>query len=81
MMSNQVQGFGQSTPSNKGKLVEQKVPLRSREIWAIYVRLEIFDRVRDLVLFNLGTDSKLRGRDLAQLHINDVGIEVDDVLK
>lgn len=62
----------QSTPWNKGKLVGQKAPLRISEIWAIRVRLEIFGRVRDLALFNLAIDSKLRGCDLVQLRVNDV---------
>jgi integrase len=53
-------------------LVGQKAPLRVSEIWAIHVRLEIFDRVRDLAIFNLAFDSKLRGCDLVQLRVNDV---------
>lgn len=46
---------------NKGKLVGQKSQLRLSEIWAIRVRQEIYERVRDLALFNLAIDSKLRG--------------------
>jgi hypothetical protein len=46
-------------PWNKGKLVGQKPPLMLREIWAIRIRLQIADRVRDLALFNLAIDSKL----------------------
>jgi hypothetical protein len=57
---------------NKGKLVGQKSPLRLSEIWAIRVRLEIYERVRDLALFNLAIDSKLRGCDLVQLRLRDV---------
>lgn len=57
---------------NKGKLVGQKSPLRLSEIWAIRVRLEIYERVRDLALFNLAIDSKLRGCDLVQLQLRDV---------
>lgn len=57
---------------NKGKLVGQKSPLRLSEIWAIRVRLEIYERVRDLALFNLAIDSKLRGCDLVQLRLCDV---------
>jgi hypothetical protein len=71
-MNNEVKDFGQSTPWNKGKLVGQKAPLRISEIWAIRVRLEIFGRARDLALFNLAIDSKLRGCDLVQLRVNDV---------
>ena len=45
-------------PWNKGKLVGQKPPLKLKEIWAIRVRLQIFNRMRDLALFNLAIDSK-----------------------
>ncbi|MBA5689812.1 tyrosine-type recombinase/integrase [Rugamonas apoptosis] len=59
-------------PWNKGKLIGQKAPLRISEIWAIRVRLEIYGRRRDLALFNLAIDSKLRGCDLVQLRVQDV---------
>lgn len=51
-------------PWNKGKLVGQKTPLRPRDIWAIRVRLQIAERTRDLALFDLAIDSKLRACDL-----------------
>lgn len=57
---------------NKGKLVGQKSPLRFSEIWAIRVRLEIYERVRDLALFNLAIESQLRGCDLVPLRLRDV---------
>ena len=60
------------TPWNKGKLVGQKPPLKLKEIWAIRIRLQIADRIRDLALFNLAIDSKLRGCDLVKLRIRDV---------
>jgi hypothetical protein len=47
-------------PWNKGKLVGQKSPLRLKEIWAIRIRLQLADRLRELALFNLAVDSKLR---------------------
>jgi hypothetical protein len=47
-------------PWNKGKLVGQKKPLKLREIWAIRIRLEIGKNLRELALFNLAIDSKLR---------------------
>ena len=59
-------------PWNKGKLVGQKAPLKLRDIWAIRVRLEMTDRKRELALFNLAIDSKLRGCDLVQLRVRDV---------
>ena len=59
-------------PWNKGKLVGQKAPLKLRDIWAIRVRLQISNRARELALFNLAIDCKLRGCDLVQLHVRDV---------
>lgn len=46
---------------NKGKLVGQKAPLKLKGIWAIRIRLELSHHIRDLALFNLALDSKLRG--------------------
>ena len=51
-------------PWNKGKLVGQKAPSKAKEIWAIRTHKQMSKRVRDLALFNLGFDSKLRGCDL-----------------
>ena len=59
-------------PWNKGKLVGQKALLKLKDIWAIRVRLQIFARVRDLALFNLAIDSKLRACDLVKLRVRDV---------
>ena len=59
-------------PWNKGKLVGQKLPLKLQEIWAIRIRLQIEDRHRDLALFNLAVDSKLRACDLLRLRVSDV---------
>ena len=61
-----------SIPWNKGKLVGQKPPLKLKEVWAIRIRLEIANRVRDLALFNLAIDSKLRSCDLVKLRVRDV---------
>jgi len=61
-----------AAPWNKGRLVGQKLPLKLREIWAIRIRLQLAERLRDLALFNLAIDSKLRGCDLVSLRINDV---------
>jgi integrase len=57
---------------NKGRLVGQKRPLRPKEVWAIRVRLQIENRKRDLALFNLAIDSKLRGCDLVCLRVDDI---------
>ena len=59
-------------PWNKGKLIGQKPPLKLPEIWAIRIRLELSNRLRDLALFNLAVDSKLRGCDLVRLRVRDV---------
>lgn len=59
-------------PWNKGKLIGQKSPLKAQEVWEIRVRLRMADKVRDLALFNLALDSKLRGCDLVRLRVADV---------
>jgi hypothetical protein len=59
-------------PWNKGRLVGQKLPLKLREIWAIRIRLQLSDQVRDLALFNVAIDSKLRGSDLVSLRVKDI---------
>ena len=57
---------------NKGKLVGQKAPLRLKEIWAIQIRLQLANRIRDLALFNLAIDSKLRSCDLVKMRVRDL---------
>jgi integrase len=57
---------------NKGKLVGQKPPLRLKDVWAIRIHLQNAHAVRDLALFNLAIDSKLRGCDLVSLRVRDV---------
>lgn len=57
---------------NKGTLVGQKAPLELRDIWAIRVRLQPGRGTRDLALFNLAIDSKLRARDLVKPRVADV---------
>ncbi len=57
---------------NKGKLVGQKAPFKLQEIWAIRIRLQMQGRLRDLALFDLGIDSKLRACDLVKLRVRDV---------
>jgi hypothetical protein len=52
--------------------VGQKAPFRLKEIWAIRVRLQFYGRIRDLALFNLAIDSKLRACDLVRLRVRDV---------
>jgi integrase len=59
-------------PWNKGKIVGQKAPFKLKDIWALRVRLQMERRIRELALFNLGIDSKLRGCDLVALKVRDV---------
>jgi integrase len=59
-------------PWNKGKLTGQKPPLKLKEIWAIRIRLQISQQIRDLALFNLAIDSKLRSCDLVKIRVRDV---------
>jgi len=56
-------------PWNKGKIVGQKAPFKLKDIWALRVRLQMEHRVRELALFNLGIESKLRGCDLVALKV------------
>lgn len=59
-------------PWNKGKIVGQKTPFKLKEIWAIRIRLQLAVRRRELALFNLIIDSKLRACDLVSLRVRDV---------
>ncbi|MGC3962349.1 MAG: tyrosine-type recombinase/integrase [Rhodocyclaceae bacterium] len=59
-------------PWNKGKLIGQKPPLKPKDIWAIRIHLQQEHRVRDLAMFNLAIDSKLRGCDLVNLRVRDI---------
>ncbi len=59
-------------PWNKGKLIGQKSPLKLKDIWAIRFHLQQDNRVRDLALFDLAIDSKLRGCDLVALRVRDI---------
>ncbi len=65
------------TPWNKGKLIGQKAPLKPPEVWAIRVRLQLAGKKRDLALFNLAIDSKLRGCDLLGIRVSDLRIGGD----
>jgi integrase len=59
-------------PWNKGLLVGQKKPLQPKHVWSIRARLELSHSPRDLALFNLAIDSKLRACDLVRLRVNDL---------
>jgi integrase len=59
-------------PWNKGKLIGAKPPLRAKHVWSIRTKLQVEGRTRDLAMFNLAIDSKLRGCDVVALKIEDV---------
>src|ERR1700732_3220755 len=59
-------------PWNKGKLIGAKPPLRPKHVWSIRTKLQIGGRIRDLAMFNLAIDSKLRGCDVVSLRVEDV---------
>ena len=59
-------------PWNKGKLTGAKPPLRQRHVWAIRTKLQIEQQARELAMFNLAIDSKLRGCDVVAIRVDDV---------
>src|SRR3989304_8601580 len=60
------------SPWNKGKLTGARPPLRPKHVWSIRTKLQIEGRTRDLAMFNLAIDSKLRGCDVVALKVDDV---------
>lgn len=68
------------SPWNKGKLIGSKPPLRTNNVWSIRTKLQVERRIRDLAMFNLAIDSKLRGCDVVSLTVDDVapnGVAID----
>jgi integrase len=59
-------------PWNKGKLIGAKPPLRPKHVWSIRTKLQVEGRTRDLAMFNLAIDSKLRGCDVVALKVEDI---------
>ena len=57
-------------PWNKGKLTGAKPPLRPKQVWSIRTKLQIDGRARDLAMFNLAIDSKLRGCDVVAIRVD-----------
>jgi len=60
------------SPWNKGKLTGAKPPLRPKHVWSIRTKLQVEGRTRDLAMFNLAIDSKLRGCDVVALKVENV---------
>jgi len=69
-------------PWNKGKVTGAKPPLRPKHVWSIRTKFQIEGRSRDLAMFNLAIDSKLRGCDVVAIRVEDVAasLAVDFVL-
>jgi integrase len=61
----------QRVPWNKGKMTGAKPPLRPKHVWSIWTKLQIEGRTRDLAMFNLAIDSKLRGCDVVAIRVED----------
>ena len=82
-MTNDTEGtlvVHQHVPWNRGKMVGAKPPLRPKDVWSIRIKLQVENRARDLALFNLALDSKLRGCDVVALKVDDIapgGYSVD----
>jgi hypothetical protein len=72
MSDNENRAPDKRTPWNKGKLIGARPPLRPKHVWSIRTRLLLEGRIRDLALFNLAIDSKLRGCDLVAVKVEDV---------
>jgi len=65
---------------DKGKLIGSKPPLRTKDVWSIRTKLQVDRRIRDLAMFNLAIDSKLRGCDVVSLTVEEVapnGVAID----
>src|SRR6478672_1431527 len=62
----------EQVPWNKGKIVGAKPPLRPKHVWSIRTKLQVEGRTRDLAMFNVAIDSKLRGCDVVALKVDDV---------
>jgi integrase len=71
-MENQAPEDSKPKPWNKGKLIGQKPPLRPKHVWSIRTKLQVEGRARDLAMFNLAIDSKLRGCDVVALKVDEV---------
>jgi integrase len=67
-----VERTSKHVPWNKGKIVGAKPPLRPKHVWSIRTKLQVEGRLRDLALFNVAIDSKLRGCDVVSLKVDDI---------
>jgi integrase len=67
-----IENASKHVPWNKGKIIGAKPPLRPKHVWSIRTKLQVEERLRDLALFNMAIDSKLRGCDVVALRVDDV---------
>lgn len=67
-----IESASKNVPWNKGKIVGAKPPLRPKHVWSIRTKLQVEGRLRDLALFNVAIDSKLRGCDVVALKVDDI---------
>jgi integrase len=70
--SNLTISIPKQVPWNKGKLIGAKPPLRQKHVWAIRTMLQVERSTRDLAMFNLAIDSKLRGCDVVAIRVDDI---------
>jgi integrase len=71
-IENVIQPAPKRVPWNKGKMTGAKPPLRQKHVWAIRTKLQIEQQARELAMFNLAIDSKLRGCDVVTIRVDDV---------
>jgi len=71
-LSNDAQSHAAKVPLNKGKIIGARPPLQTKHVWSIRTKLQMDRKTRDLALFNLAIDSKLRGCDVGRLKVEDV---------
>src|SRR3974377_833350 len=72
MQDNETDAAPKRAAWNKGKIIGAKPPLRPKHVWSIRTKLQVTGRIRELALFNLANDSKLRGCDLVALRVDDI---------
>jgi hypothetical protein len=81
MQDNDITGAATAprVPWNKGKMIGARPPLRPSHVWSIRAKLQIAGRTRDLALFNLAIDGKLRGCDVVAVRATPVVISLDQI--
>ena len=70
--SNDLHSAASKVPWNKGKIIGARPPLQTKHVWAIRTNLQMNGRKRDLAMFNLAIDSKLRGCDVVRVKVENV---------